>query len=290
MTDQDDLKTYRGNCHCGDYVFLVKLYKIRYANRCNCSACHKRGSLWVHAAPGDTTYVKGDWDAISKYTFNTNVFQHKFCPRCGTCLMLERTPKTLDCETLINIRTLQGIDIWGVEIGVSNGKAYPSQYESPTFTGIEPAAELEGGQVYTGSCHCGAVRLAVKSKPLNENYTDMVIDCNCSLDRRYGAVWIYPEDKYISIQGEENLTKYVFGREVAAKSFCRFCGIPVCSKYRELPQEEVVAMPKQAQSRYHFGQEHTSINVRLLEGVHLDSLPVEKADGWNNTQAGYVNP
>lgn len=66
----------------------------------------------------------------------------------------------------------------------TNGMALPPAYEPHKFTGIAPTAELEGGQVYTGSCHCGAVRLAVKSKPLDASYSDKVIECNCSLDGR----------------------------------------------------------------------------------------------------------
>jgi hypothetical protein len=35
------------------------------------------------------------------------------------------------------------------------------------------------------SCHCGAVRLEIAAAPTE------VTDCNCSLCRRYGALWAY---------------------------------------------------------------------------------------------------
>jgi hypothetical protein len=35
------------------------------------------------------------------------------------------------------------------------------------------------------SCVCGAVRLAITRAP------DEVVDCNCTLCRRYGALWAY---------------------------------------------------------------------------------------------------
>ena len=35
------------------------------------------------------------------------------------------------------------------------------------------------------SCHCGAVLLAIDSAPTE------VIDCNCSVCRRYGVLWAY---------------------------------------------------------------------------------------------------
>jgi hypothetical protein len=35
------------------------------------------------------------------------------------------------------------------------------------------------------SCHCGAVRLVCETEPT------VVTDCNCSICRRYGALWAY---------------------------------------------------------------------------------------------------
>ena len=37
----------------------------------------------------------------------------------------------------------------------------------------------------TASCHCGAIRLEVSRTPR------MLTDCNCSICRRYGALWAY---------------------------------------------------------------------------------------------------
>jgi len=41
--------------------------------------------------------------------------------------------------------------------------------------------------MYTGSCHCGAVRMTLPSKP------DVATACNCSLCRRIGGPWVYFE-------------------------------------------------------------------------------------------------
>jgi hypothetical protein len=40
--------------------------------------------------------------------------------------------------------------------------------------------------MYTGSCHCGAVRMTLPSKP------EVATACNCSLCRRIGGPWVYP--------------------------------------------------------------------------------------------------
>jgi hypothetical protein len=57
-------------------------------------------------------------------------------------------------------------------------------YQPPTHKGELPAGDLEGGRVYTGSCHCGNVTLAVKTKPLDETYEGSVAMCNCSICER----------------------------------------------------------------------------------------------------------
>jgi len=35
--------------------------------------------------------------------------------------------------------------------------------------------------MYYGSCHCGAITLAVKSEPLNKEYPHNVTECACSI-------------------------------------------------------------------------------------------------------------
>lgn len=49
-----------------------------------------------------------------------------------------------------------------------DGAATPPAYRPPVFTGKEPEVEVEGGQILLGNCHCGGVRLAIKTKPLHE--------------------------------------------------------------------------------------------------------------------------
>jgi hypothetical protein len=57
-----------------------------------------------------------------------------------------------------------------------------------------------------GTCHCGAVRLTLPSRP------QKAIRCNCSLCRRVGAVWAYYEFGAVTIHGHpENTDSYVQG-------------------------------------------------------------------------------
>ena len=61
-----------------------------------------------------------------------------------------------------------------------DGAALGEKYVPPEHKGPLPPA-IDGHKLYTGSCHCGAVTLAFMSKPLDETFTDLTAECNCSI-------------------------------------------------------------------------------------------------------------
>ena len=74
--------------------------------------------------------------------------------------------------------------------------------------------------LYRGSCHCGSVKFSVK--------TDLskVVQCNCSICKRKNAKMnLVPKDAITITHGEENLTIYQFGTNIAKHFFCKTCGI-----------------------------------------------------------------
>lgn len=71
------------------------------------------------------------------------------------------------------------------------------------------------------ACHCGAVRFEIAEAP------EWVLDCNCTLCRRYGALWWYPEGdagKLASTPGPDVTDTYVWGDEWLAFHRCKTCG------------------------------------------------------------------
>jgi hypothetical protein len=69
------------------------------------------------------------------------------------------------------------------------------------------------------ACHCTAVRLEVADLP------DWVLDCNCTLCRRYGAIWAYPEaGKVKVVRGDDATETYVWGDRMLAFHRCKACG------------------------------------------------------------------
>lgn len=86
---EETLKTYRGNCHCGAFIYEVKLPEIKTYNECNCSICHKKGYAWLFPSKGNLDIVKGSIDDLKAYTFNKGGYVHRFCSNCGTSVLAE---------------------------------------------------------------------------------------------------------------------------------------------------------------------------------------------------------
>ena len=110
---------------------------------------------------------------------------------------------------------------------------------------------------YQGSCHCGRVTFEVRAD------LDHVIDCNCSICRRCGALWHGVADSALRIlTGEGDLTLYQFHTRTAKHYFCRHCGV------------HPFVRPRLAPTAW-------AVNVRCLDGVDLASLAVREFDGAN---------
>ncbi|KAK6189227.1 hypothetical protein LQW54_013493 [Pestalotiopsis sp. IQ-011] len=289
-------RTYRGNCHCKAHIYEIAVPEIKSLGSCNCSSCTKKGMLWTYGKHKDLVWVKGDEDSLADYTFGKKGMHYMSCPTCGVtlyCVGYFEAPKPGEEKEpafALNARAIQDLNIWGLETQTMDGAAFGAPYEPAKFTGTIPEAELEGSQVYTGGCHCGAVRLAVRSRPLDETFDDRVIECNCSICGRYGSVWVYPRKELISMEGGDNLIYYKMGRGMFNKGFCKICATPVENKASQISDEQRAALPEGARVWYDRGQTQRATNSRILDGFDVNRLKKERIDGWNNILPKYENP
>lgn len=114
---------------------------------------------------------------------------------------------------------------------------------------------MSGMPTYRGSCHCGRVAFEVDGDIRG------VIECNCSLCRRKGALWHAATEEQLRITGGlADLGLYQFGTMKAKHYFCKTCGMSPFSRPRLDP------------SRW-------AVNVRCLDGVDVKALPVRLFDG-----------
>ena len=111
--------------------------------------------------------------------------------------------------------------------------------------------------IYSGGCHCRAIRFEVEA---NENITCQ--DCNCSICSKSGYLHlIVPKSKFKLLQGKDNLTTYTFDSGEAKHLFCKICGIKSFYIPRSNP-------------------DGFDINVRCLDKQPLE-ITIEQFDGKN---------
>jgi hypothetical protein len=71
----------------------------------------------------------------------------------------------------------------------------------------------------TATCHCGKLRITVPRRPRS------LTDCNCSICRRYGALWAYYKADAVHIDGARGSTDgYVWGDRTLRFVRCAQCG------------------------------------------------------------------
>ena len=110
---------------------------------------------------------------------------------------------------------------------------------------------------YTGSCHCGNVRFTVDGE------LQGAMACNCSICARKGALmWFVPRDQLQLLTPEANLATYMFNKHVIKHRFCPSCGIHPFGEGTD-PKGNLMA----------------AINIRCLDDVNLDAVPVQQYDG-----------
>lgn len=107
-----------------------------------------------------------------------------------------------------------------------------------------------------GSCHCGAVTFEV-ARP------KYVVSCNCSICRRYSALWTHcPPNEGSILTGADHLTRYSWGDHMLDFCACMTCG---CVTHW--------APGKNAD------QDRFALNLRMVPPDDLAAIPVRHFDG-----------
>jgi len=71
----------------------------------------------------------------------------------------------------------------------------------------------------SASCHCGAVRIAIPALP------DAITNCNCSVCRRYAALWGYFDAREVRVDtAPSGLERYERAPKTLAFMRCAQCG------------------------------------------------------------------
>jgi hypothetical protein len=112
------------------------------------------------------------------------------------------------------------------------------------------------------ACHCGAVRFELKAPP------HWVMDCNCTICRRYGALWAYPhagQADIVRAPDPQATAAYLWGERSIAFHHCRSCG---CITHMEGVDGDPPPI---------FG-----INARMIVGLNPAHVQVRQVDNGHN--------
>ena len=109
----------------------------------------------------------------------------------------------------------------------------------------------------SGTCHCGSVRIEVPTRP------EAVTLCNCSICRRYGALWAYYKVGTVRVIGHpEHTEEYVWGDKTLRTVRCGVCG---CVTHWEPLESKPDG--------------HMAVNVRTFDPNELEELRIRRFDG-----------
>jgi len=107
------------------------------------------------------------------------------------------------------------------------------------------------------SCHCGAVRIEIAVRP------ESLTDCNCSVCRRYGALWAYYRpDQVRFLTPRDTTLAYAHGEKSIAFHHCRVCG---CVTHWENVNK--------------VNADRMAVNARLCEPLAIEGVAVRRFDG-----------
>ena len=110
---------------------------------------------------------------------------------------------------------------------------------------------------FRGSCHCRRIVFEV------DGDLSGVTSCNCSICSRKGVLmWFVPRERLRLLTPAADMATYTFNKHVIKHQFCPVCGIH--------PFGEAVD-PK--------GNPMAAVNIRCLEHVDVDAVPVTLYDG-----------
>jgi hypothetical protein len=111
-----------------------------------------------------------------------------------------------------------------------------------------------------GSCHCGAAHWTLEGDP------GSATACNCTLCRRYGALWAYDyEGERIRIFGETRAyTRIGVAAPALEIRFCPTCGCVLCWRGLRLDAD---------------GRRRIAVNLRLAPPEEVAHLAIDHFDG-----------
>ena len=112
------------------------------------------------------------------------------------------------------------------------------------------------------ACHCGAVRFQIAEAPA------WVLDCNCTLCRRYGALWSYYREadqaKLLEKPAADATSVYTWNDREIAFHHCKTCGCITHKEAVDIAPPVIVAV----NARMMVGLDPARVRLRQVDNGH----------------------
>ncbi len=127
-------------------------------------------------------------------------------------------------------------------------------------TSIDTDLKRDNSMSYKTSCHCGAVTIEMQ-RPIRK-----MTQCNCSICRRYGALWAYQQRKAVRVIAAKGALKaYTWGKGELEFFHCSKCG---CTMHYERSERRAD------------GSDMSAVNMRNIDDPsRISNLPIRLFDG-----------
>ncbi len=110
-----------------------------------------------------------------------------------------------------------------------------------------------------GECHCGSISWQFDSVP------DGATACNCTICRRYGALWIYGHEGVdVHVSGQ---TAFYERGKALEFHYCPKCACITHWRAKRLEPD---------------GKRRLAVNVRLSDPSTVEHLPIDHFDGFDS--------
>jgi hypothetical protein len=97
------------SCHCGAVRIEVAERPQRLTS-CNCSICHRLGTLWAYYHPNQVTFAAGAGTTVP-YVQGERTLEIHHCPTCGCVTHWESVKKVGAEKMAVNARLMKPADI-----------------------------------------------------------------------------------------------------------------------------------------------------------------------------------
>jgi len=87
MSQEADLRSYEGLCHCGaiGFVYRTSIAPEQWPIRvCQCTFCRGRGALSTSDPAGSLQYIENTPETLHLYQFGRKTADFLVCRNCGT--------------------------------------------------------------------------------------------------------------------------------------------------------------------------------------------------------------